>query len=434
MRSLSFCCVLLVLVCSEVARGEVQVTVEVRPTNDARPTFKFDSLPAPSDSDAGNLAKITLLDGRRDRNAQPLTSLVDGELAAHQDDPQKCFFFSGDGGRVMLDLGRAIDIKQVNTYSWHTDVRSAQVYTLWVAGDDARGGRLRRVGNDDPARFGWIRLADVDSHNTDGGRAGQVGVGIADPSGQSLGNYRYLLLDVEKSRPDNRFGNTFFTEIDVVDGNEYPLPEPDGNIDSIVIDDNYEITFDTTGAPELRGWVDEVLKPVCREWYPKIVAMLPSENYEAPTQFTIYFRNNMDGVAYTQGRDVHCAGVWFSRNLQGEAAGAVVHELCHVVQQYRSRRNPSWLVEGVCDYIRWFLYEPEDQRPRVNFERNNYDDSYRVTGAFLNYVVAQHGEEVLRGLNTAMRQGRYSEETWKELTGKTAPELWAEFGKSQQGG
>lgn len=434
MRLLSVCSWLLLFVCPGVVQGEVEVTIEVRPVGEARPTFKFENLPAPSSSDAGNLARITLLDGTRDPNGQPLTALVDGELATQDDDPQKCFFFRGEGGRVMLDLGREIDIKQLNTYSWHTGARAAQVYTLWAAGDDARGGRLRRAGSNDPRRYGWTKVADIDTHNTDGGNAGQIGVSISGGNGQALGNYRYLLLDVEKSQPDHRFGNTFYTEIDVVDGNEYEQPDNEGQVDSIVINDKYEIYFDTTGAPELRGWVDEVLKPVCREWYPKIVEMLPSENFEAPTQFTIYFRNNMNGVAYTQGRDVHCAGVWFSRNLKGEAAGAVVHELCHVVQQYRSRRNPGWLVEGVCDYIRWFMYEPESQRPRVNFSRDNYDDSYRVTGAFLNYVVAEHGEEILPKLNAAMREGRYDADIWKELTGKTAPELWTAFGESQQSG
>ena len=58
---------------------------------------------------------------------------------------------------------------------------------------------------------------------------------------------------------------------------------------------------------------------------------------------------------------------WFRANLQGEAIGSVVHELVHVVQEYgRARRenpeatrSPGWLVEGLADYIRWFLYEPQ---------------------------------------------------------------------------
>jgi len=35
--------------------------------------------------------------------------------------------------------------------------------------------------------------------------------------------------------------------------------------------------------------------------------------------------------------------------------GAMIHETVHVVQHYQRRRNnPSWLVEGVADYVRFF--------------------------------------------------------------------------------
>jgi hypothetical protein len=46
--------------------------------------------------------------------------------------------------------------------------------------------------------------------------------------------------------------------------------------------------------------------------------------------------------------------------------GCVVHELCHVLQNYRqvlrvnpqATLSPAWVTEGLADYIRWFLYEP----------------------------------------------------------------------------
>lgn len=129
----------------------------------------------------------------------------------------------------------------------------------------------------------------------------------------------------------------------------------------------YEIVFDTSETPELRPWVDAALRPVCQKWYPRIVAMLPSEGYTAPRRFTVTFRKEMKGVAYTTGTRIVCAADWFGKNLKGEAAGAVVHEMVHVVQQYRQvkggNRNPGWLVEGMADYIRWFKYEPPSLRP-----------------------------------------------------------------------
>ena len=146
------------------------------------------------------------------------------------------------------------------------------------------------------------------------------------------------------------------------------------------------------------------------------------------------FLADMRGVASTGGTRIHCAGGWFRRNLQGEAVGAVVHEMVHVVQRYRrvrgGRRNPGWMVEGVADYIRWFLYEPKSKRPRPNPARAKYTDSYRTTAAFLNYAVDTCDRDLIRKFNAAMRQGKYTAELWKEYTGKTVDELWADYVKT----
>lgn len=196
----------------------------------------------------------------------------------------------------------------------------------------------------------------------------------------------------------------------------------------------YEFTVDTSEAPELKEWAETKLAPVCQEWYPKIVKMLPSEGYEAPKKFTIAFPKGMRGVAATGGTRVVCAPDWFSKNLEGEAKGAVVHELVHVVQQYGGRRgqgnrNPGWLVEGLADWIRWFDYEPEKLRPHPNPQRANYNDSYRTTGHFLDYAIRTYDKDhdLIRKLNAAMREGKYDEDLWKQWTGKTLEELGAEW-------
>jgi hypothetical protein len=85
------------------------------------------------------------------------------------------------------------------------------------------------------------------------------------------------------------------------------------------------------------------------------------------------------------------------------------------------------MVEGVADYIRWFLYEPEELRPRVDPSRHKYTDSYRITGAFLNYLVNHKDPKLVEKFNAAMREGRYSEDLWKEFTGKTVDDLWADY-------
>ena len=93
-------------------------------------------------------------------------------------------------------------------------------------------------------------------------------------------------------------------------------------------------------------------------------------------------------------------------------------------------RTPGWITEGIPDYIRWFLYEPEKKGAEIterNLARAKYDASYRITGNFLNWVVNKYDKEIIRKLNAAAREARYSDELFKEYTGKTLEELGNEW-------
>jgi len=184
----------------------------------------------------------------------------------------------------------------------------------------------------------------------------------------------------------------------------------------------YEISIECD-VPELQEWADS-LRPIVEKWYPIIVQTLPSEGYTAPRKFTITIKES-NQIAFARGTEIVCGAKWF--RAHPDDRGAVVHELVHVVQQYRGRRNPGWLVEGLADYIRWFKYEPRNKRPRPNPNRAKYTDSYQTTGAFLEWLAANKDHEIAVKLNAAMRQGRYAQELWKEYTGQTVDELWAEY-------
>ena len=108
------------------------------------------------------------------------------------------------------------------------------------------------------------------------------------------------------------------------------------------------ITINSTRAPGLTEWAEQKLAPVLAEWYPKIVAMLPSDGYTAPAHFSIILKP-MDGVAYTTGNKVTANSTWLETEMGGEAIGSLVHETVHVVQQFgnHGRQNPGWLVEGI---------------------------------------------------------------------------------------
>ncbi len=188
-------------------------------------------------------------------------------------------------------------------------------------------------------------------------------------------------------------------------------------------------------APDLQEWTRKVLAPAVAKWYPMIVRMLPSPEFEAPRKFTIEFTNKYHGVAATGGTHIMCDPSWYRKNIipKGQGPGSVVHELVHVVQQYgRARRAnpgfrpPGWLVEGIPDYIRWYLYEPEAHGADIterNFSRAKYDGMYRISANFLNWATAKYDPDLVPKLNTALRDGSYQDVLWEKLTQRTLQQL-----------
>jgi hypothetical protein len=438
MRSLvTFVAGIVFVLASAAAQAEVKVAVECNHGDDATPQFKFKKVPGPVDNDAARNAKFNIVDGTADGNGGDASVTHDGKLPEEEDQPSRNFFFNegDDGGRLSIDLGKAIEIKQVNTFSWHPNTRGPQVYKLYAADGAAKDFNAEPKKDADPAKCGWKLIASVDTRPAGGDPGGQYGVSIADSAGP-IGKYRYLLFDISQTEKDDAWGNTFFSRINVIkaDGKKQSRAKaPAGRLMTQSPDSaKYRITIEYADAPELAEWVEDKLQPTCDEWYPKIIKALPSKDYTPPRRVFIVITDNYRGVAATGDNHVSCSASWFKRNIDGEAPGAVVHELVHVAQQYRDSRggesNPVWLVEGIADYIRWFKYEPRPTgtRPR-NPETANYTDSYRTTAGFLNYVVQKHDKQLVVKLNAAMRQGRYSSYVWKESTGKTVDDLWKEY-------
>lgn len=428
-----------VIFCSAASASEVRVRMERDP---AGGSFQFGRVPPPARNDAAASARFEIVTGGRDRNAAELDVLHDGRVPQDEDQPSANFFFAGDGGRLRLDLGSIIPVKNVATYSWHPGGRGPQVYVLY--GSDGMGAGFNPAPGEgvDPVTCGWERLARVDTRPS-GDRpeepGGQYGVLIeADADAENLGRFRYLLFEVFKTDERDPFGNTFFSEIDVLHAGH---PEPERHrpeqitVQFASADGRYHWTIDATAAPDLVEWSRERLRPVIEEWYPRLVELLPSPGFQPPANVVFRYRHDMGGTpASAGGNRVNLNTRWFRGELQREALGAVVHEMVHVVQSYgRARRRepgftrtPGWLVEGIADYIRWFLYEPETRGAEIterNFDRARHDASYRITGNFLNWVTERHDPEIVPVLNAAAREARYSESIWKERTGLSLEEL-----------
>jgi hypothetical protein len=423
-----------VLLAGSLARAEVKVAVERNANVTAEPEFKFKNIPGPLRGDAADKLTFTIVDGRSDPNGSNIRKLTDGMLPEQEDDPGASFFFAAgtDGGRLQLDLGRIIDIMQVNSYSWHTASRAPQVYTLYAADGVAAGFNPAPRRGTDPTTCGWKLLASVDTRPRIGRPGGQYGVSISDSSG-ALGKVRYLLFDIFRTEDRDRFGNTFYSEIDIraVAPAERELPAGPLKLAAVK---RFEYTLDVSQSPQLKEWAETRLRPEIDKWYPIFVESLASDGFTAPKKFTITIKPGR-GVAATSGAEVTVSTQWIEAQLRrpgwNEAVGSVLHELVHVVQQYKTRGNPGWLVEGIADYMRWFHCEPPAHRPKLrNPARARYTDSYQTTAGFLEYVVKNHDHELVVKLNAAMRQGRYSPDLWKEYTGMSAQELWNEYVQS----
>ena len=114
-----------------------------------------------------------------------------------------------------MDLGSVIEIAQINTYSWHPNTRAPQIYRLFATDGAAPNSCAEPKGDVDQISCGWRIITTVDTRRNRGDGGGQYGVSIGDAHG-SLGKYRYLLFDCVATETDDDWGNTFYSEIDVV--------------------------------------------------------------------------------------------------------------------------------------------------------------------------------------------------------------------------
>jgi len=422
-----------------VASAGTVVSVGYNDNDAATPSFTFTNVPLPSRNDAATGAKFVVLSGQVDANSGGTDRLHDGQMPTEADDPAANFFFSAgsQGGRLEVDLGRTCEVKQVNSYSWHPAARGPQVYKLYMGDETATGFDASPTANADIEKCGWKLVASVDTRRAGVDAGGQYGVGIADSAG-SLGKLRYLLFDLAPTETADRFGNTFYSEFDVVEAGAAVEPVAMAGTDDLVVHtaDGYaEIRISTAGAPELKDWAEHELAPALVDWYPKIVALLPSEGYTAPKRFSVTLRPGT-GVAFTGGTRIVVNSTWLKGEIGREAVGSIIHEAVHVAQQYNhgwrtTGRAPGWLTEGIPDYIRFFKFEPQTHGADLVWLKSrkhvklNYDGMYRISANFLDYVVQHYdpNQTLIQKVNAACREGKYSDDLWKELTGKTLAEL-----------
>jgi hypothetical protein len=197
-----------------------------------------------------------------------------------------------------------------------------------------------------------------------------------------------------------------------------PSAAAGGGADKIAVN----LVLDCSQAPEAKEWAEKAAGLV-KQWYPKVAEMLASEGFRPPRKMKLVFRKG-GGIGETAGDTSYISAAWIKKHP--DDFGMVIHEMTHVIQGY-PKADPDWLTEGIADYVRWFNFEPESRRPRPDPDRAKYTDGYQTTAAFLAWIVKNHDKDIVKKLNAAMRQSKYSNDLFKKSTGKTLDELWREY-------
>lgn len=188
------------------------------------------------------------------------------------------------------------------------------------------------------------------------------------------------------------------------------------------------LTKDSTFDPAIRDAMAKTFFTV----YPR---ERKTFNAAAPKRVVYLFDPSYSGVAATwadSGVGYTVVGTRYMRS-HPQDIDVVTHEAMHLVQAYppQESNKPSWLVEGIADYVRATMGVNNAQ---ANWSMPPYDgtqsytNSYRITARFLVWLDTKVKPGIVKQLDAALRAGTYRDSTWTDLTGKSVDALWAEYG------
>ncbi|KAJ8112798.1 hypothetical protein OPT61_g4915 [Boeremia exigua] len=163
-----------------------------------------------------------------------------------------------------------------------------------------------------------------------------------------------------------------------------------------------------------------------------------------PTRSITLVLRDMDGVAYTTGLDldddhkeIHLSTKYIEyvseSRRKDEIHGVIVHEMVHCWQHHGGNTAPGGLTEGVADWVRLKAgFAPPHWRRRGDCD---WDAGYERTAYFLEWLEKEHGHDVVRKINQALRGCRYdAKKLWHSCCGQSIEELWDGYKQSLECG
>lgn len=137
------------------------------------------------------------------------------------------------------------------------------------------------------------------------------------------------------------------------------------------------------------------------------------------------------GVAAAGGGIVRFNPDWFKKH-PGDV-DVVTHEVMHLVQNYPKGAGPGWITEGIADYVRYTLGidNAGANWKLTDFDsKQSYENAYRITARFFYWMETTKKKGIIKKLDAAMRNKKYTETFWQEHLGKNVDELWAEYAQN----
>ncbi|WP_235904483.1 basic secretory family protein [Arcticibacter tournemirensis] len=190
----------------------------------------------------------------------------------------------------------------------------------------------------------------------------------------------------------------------------------------------FSLTFisqDKSLDPALKSRMVETFYEV----YPKLVKEF---NKKALKEVVFIVDTSYEGVAATSDGKVTFSSNWLK--LHPEDIDVVTHEVMHIVQDYGNTNGPGWLTEGIADYVR-YKFGVDNAGAHWSLPDykagQSYKNSYRITAKFLDWLETDGHKGMVKNMDKHLRDHTYSDELWRQYTGRTLDELWSKYTESQ---
>jgi len=201
---------------------------------------------------------------------------------------------------------------------------------------------------------------------------------------------------------------------------------------ALTLTTDFRLKFSDADQAALDAWIER-LRAKVGVWWPILTTRLASPDYTPTSAIQLRFITiRPEGIpaatVRAPGQDPAILidpGGLLGRILNPDTLGMIGHEMVHVVQNY-PRGQPGWLVEGIADYMRYYVLIPEDPARAFSPDGAEWSHGYQPTAGLLDFVETAHPGAV-HDINAAMRAGGDGPALLEKIGGAPPEQLWRRY-------